>query len=95
MHHDEANARLIAQHLYNSCHYNLAIVKPAGKDRRVKIGGGTKDPNELFPPNVAEECWHDDAPCEEFLTKNARATKTSVKEEYAQRQFFLSHTPLA
>jgi hypothetical protein len=91
IHHNEPNARLIAQLMHEFCHYNLAIVDPQTSDRQMKLPGkGMIDPNELFPRNVAEECWNDDKPCEDFLTKNAGATTAALVEEYAQRQFFLA-----
>ncbi|MGH8526330.1 MAG: DUF4157 domain-containing protein, partial [Gammaproteobacteria bacterium] len=91
MHHNEPNARLTAQVMYEFCHYNLAIVNPQTKAREIDLPGkGTIDPNELFPRKVAEECWADDKPCEDFLSKNAGSTKAAVVEEYAQRQFFLA-----
>lgn len=91
MHHNEPNARLIAQVMYEFCHYNLAIVDPQTKEREINLPGkGKIDPNELFPRKVAEECWADDKPCEDFLSKNAGSRKAAVVEEYAQRQFFLA-----
>lgn len=91
MHHDEPNARLAAQWMYELCRYNLAIVSPQTKERKIDLPGkGKIDPNELFPRKIAEECWADDKPCDDFLTKQAGATKASVVEEYAQRQFFLA-----
>jgi hypothetical protein len=91
IHHDEPNARLTAQLMHEFCHYNLAIVDPQTVARTIKLpGNGDIDPNELFPRNVAEECWADDKPCEHFLKKNAGATNAAVVEEFAQRRFFLA-----
>jgi hypothetical protein len=91
IHHNEPNARLTAQWMYDFCRYNLAIVAPSTTAREIDLPRkGKIDPNELFPRNIAEECWADDKPCEDFLSKNAGATKASVVEEYAQRQFFLA-----
>jgi hypothetical protein len=91
MHHNEPNARLMAQWMYELCRYNLAIVDPQTKGREIDLPAkGKIDPNELFPRKVADECWADDKPCEDFLSKNAGATKAGAVEEYAQRQFFLA-----
>ena len=91
IHHNEPNARLMAQAMYELCRYNLAIVDPQTSAREINLPGkGTIDPNELFPRKVAEECWTDDKPCQEFLDQNRGATQGSVVEEYAQRQFFLA-----
>jgi hypothetical protein len=91
IHHNEPNARLVAQLMFEFCHYNLAIIDPQTKERHIDLPGrGMIDPNELFPRNVAEECWADDKPCEDFMTKNAGATSAKLVEEFAQRQFFLA-----
>lgn len=89
MHHDEPNARLMAQAMFEFCRYNLAIISPAdGRDMKLP-GHGIIDPNELYPRNVAEECWNDDKPCEDFLAANAGATTADVVLEHAQRRAFL------
>jgi bacterioferritin-associated ferredoxin len=92
MHHDEANARLMARLMYEFCRYNLAIVEGGTPGvRRIKLGGtGTKDPNELFPKDVAEQCWNDDQPCLDFLENKGKSSKQADIEDYAERQFFLS-----
>lgn len=91
IHHNEPNARLVAQLMFEFCHYNLAIIDPQTSARQIDLPGkGLIDPNELFPRNVAEECWDDDKPCEDFMTKNAGATGGKLVEEFAQRQFFLA-----
>ena len=91
MHHNESNARLMAQLMYEFCRYNLAIVTPPSKIREIDLPGkGLVDPNELFPRKIVEECRADDKPCEDFLSKNAKSKKAKVVEGYAQRQFFLT-----
>jgi hypothetical protein len=91
IHHDEKNARLMAQLMYEFCRYNLAIVTPQTKIRAIDLPNkGKVDPNELFPRKIAEECWSNDKPCEDFLAKNAKSTKASMVKEFAQRQFFLT-----
>jgi hypothetical protein len=91
IHHNEPNARLTARLMHELCRYNLAIVQPETTARKIDLPGkGAIDPNELFPRHVAEQCWSDDKPCEDFLKKNAGATDAAVVEEMAQRQFFLA-----
>jgi hypothetical protein len=91
MHHSEGNARRAAKAMYDSCHYNLAIVSPATGDRTIDVRNvGPKDPNELFPRHIFRECVSDDAPCQNFLDANKGATTKAKSLEYAQRQFFLA-----
>jgi len=91
MHHNEPNARLTAQLMYEFCRYNLAIVTPQTRGRKIHLPRkGKVDPNELFPRKIAEECWADDKPCKDFMVRNAGSNKSAVVEEYAQRQFFLA-----
>lgn len=92
IHHDEANARLIAQSLYDSCKYNLAMVKPEGYVRLIKLPAHEKreDPNGLFPPNVINECWNDDKRCTDEMAKNESATGAAAVKDYVERQFFMA-----
>lgn len=91
MHHNEPNARLTAQTLYEYCHYNLAIVQPTTGERDIDLPGtGAIDPNELFPREVAEECWNDDKPCTDFIADNAGKSKAADVKKVAERQFFLA-----
>jgi hypothetical protein len=91
MHHDEANAHLYAESMYKHCRYNLAIV--AGNDpgvRRVKLGKGDIDPNELFPQDVAEECWTDTGPCETYVAAHKDDTDPKTVRKSMERQFFVA-----
>ncbi len=90
IHNDESTARLMAQLLYDNCRYNLTIMTQHKLGvRRIPLGTGTKDPNELFPRHIAEQCWHDDEPCQSFVDQHGGENKTALKEEFMQRQFFL------
>jgi len=92
VHNNERNARLTAQLMYENCSYNLAMVTPDTGTRNIKIPGKSSavDPNALFPPDVAEECWTNERSCREFLKEHAGATDADVVEEYVQKQFFLA-----
>jgi len=91
IHHSERNARLTARALHEFCHYNLAIVEPTTSDREIDLPGtGKIDPNELFPRNIAEECWNDDKPCTDAMAANAGKSGAGAVKDFAQRQFFLA-----
>jgi Domain of unknown function (DUF4157) len=89
VHHSEVNARLAAQAMYEHCHYNLAIVDPAGARNIDLPNAGERDPNELFPRHIFRECVDNDQPCLDFLANNKTTTDKALTEEYAQRDFFL------
>lgn len=89
MHNEERNARKTAELMHANCAYNLAIVSPDRPgDREIVIGKGpaTIDPNELFPPSVAEACRKDPAACADDVKKNAGAPTLAS----TQKQFFLA-----
>lgn len=92
IHNDERNARLTAQLMHRHCSYNLAIIGPDDRRRRIRLPAhrGTVDPNELFSRGVADECLDDPQPCRDYLTANAGSTDPAVVEGYVQRQFFLA-----
>jgi len=91
VHNNERNARLTAELMHKHCAYNLAIIAPDTKDRE-KIPGrkGTVDPNELFPPEVAEECLNDEKACRDFLKTKSGTTNSAEIEEFVKKQFFLA-----
>jgi hypothetical protein len=64
IHNNERNARSAAEDLHRNCRYNLAIIGP-GRSRNVPVrgGNGQKDPNELFPADIQQECTRDEAGC--------------------------------
>jgi hypothetical protein len=74
VHNNERNARLTAELMHKHCSYNLAIISPDNKSREIKIPGRTVDPNELFPPDVAEECLNDEKSCRDFGRKPRQAS---------------------
>ena len=97
IHNDERGARMTARLLHDQCSYNLALVIP-DKNPVTKKGTrvidipnvGTKDPNELFPENVVEECMTDEQACKEFLQDKASSTDPKETLRFAQTQFFLT-----
>jgi hypothetical protein len=92
VHNNERNARLTAELMHKHCSYNLAIISPDNKGREIKIPGrrGTVDPNELFAPDVAEECLNDERSCRDFLTAKSGTTDSAEIEEFVKKQFFLA-----
>ncbi|MDJ0841219.1 MAG: DUF4157 domain-containing protein [Acidobacteriota bacterium] len=83
LHNDERNARQAAETLHRECRYNLAIVRD-GTSRSVWIrGAGLRDPNELFPESIQQECTRDETACRTYITghNDLRA---------AQMQYFLA-----
>ncbi|HJU39063.1 MAG TPA: DUF4157 domain-containing protein, partial [Tahibacter sp.] len=92
IHHDETNAHAIATNLYEHCRYNLAMIKPRGGSRMVKLPAHAKaeDPNGMFPRRVAEQCWRDDKPCRQVLVDKAGATDEAGVREYVENQFFIA-----
>lgn len=92
VHNNERNARLTAELMHKHCSYNLAIISPDNKSREIRIPGrgGTVDPNELFPPDVAEECLNDEKACRDFLRTKSGTTDPAEIEEFVKKQFFLA-----
>lgn len=91
IHTDERGARVIAKLLHANCSYNLALVNPDAKDRAVDIPNvGKRDPNELFPQDVVEECMTDETACRNRLKADAASTASKTTLKYAQTQFFLA-----
>jgi hypothetical protein len=92
MHNNERNARLTAELLHRHCSFNLVIVAPDTGARRISLpsGRGTVDPNELFPPEVIEQCLDDPGPCEDFIAAHRGSTDPDVIRRTAERQFFLA-----
>ena len=96
IHNDEQNAKLTAQLMHQHCHYNLILVNPQfgrmGREVYIPGGTGSKDPNELFPPEISDMCMRDEKACEDFLNnprnKSSRKRKTILK--YVQIQFFMT-----
>lgn len=83
IHNEERNARAAAEDLHSRCRYNLAIVND-GRTRPVNIPDtGPRDPNELFPHTIQEECTRDERSCRAYaLTHNDLRA--------AQIEFFLA-----
>ncbi|HEY9420227.1 MAG TPA: hypothetical protein VIW92_02345, partial [Thermoanaerobaculia bacterium] len=92
VHNNERDARDTAELMHQHCSYNLALVDSASTDRHIKIppSGTKKDPNELFPRDVAEKCMKDDKACRDHLTSKSGATKESEILEYLKIQYFLT-----
>jgi hypothetical protein len=92
IHNNERNARLTAQLLHRHCRYNLVIAEPDNGQRRIRLPGasGTVDPNELFPPDVIEQCVDDPQPCRDFVAANSASTDARVIRQVVERQFFLA-----
>ncbi|HEX6710723.1 MAG TPA: DUF4157 domain-containing protein, partial [Rubrobacter sp.] len=92
IHNNERNARLTAELMHKNCSYNLAIISPDNKSRVIRIPGrgGTIDPNELFSPDVAEECLNDEKACRDFLKTKSGTTDSAEIEQFVKKQFFLA-----
>ena len=91
IHADERGARVIAKLLHANCSYNLALVMPDSKNRTVDIPNvGQRDPNELFPEDVVEECMTDETACRDRLKADAASTDKDKTKKYVQTQFFLT-----
>jgi hypothetical protein len=91
IHTDERGARVIAKLLHANCSYNLALVMPDTGNRPIDIPNvGQKDPNELFPQDVVEQCMTDEAACRDRLKADAASTDRNTTLKYAQTQFFLA-----
>jgi hypothetical protein len=92
VHNNERNARLTAELMHKHCAYNLAIIAPDATGREIRIPGkkGTVDPNELFSPDVAEECLNDEKACRDFLKTKSGTTDSAEIEEFVKKQFFLA-----
>src|SRR5207247_2113829 len=63
--------------------------QPKG-ETKPKVKAGQKDPNELFPPDVVEQCMTDEAACRDRLMADAASTDRNTTLRYAQTQFFLA-----
>ena len=92
IHNNERNARLTAELLHRHCSYNLVIAEPDNGQRRIQLprNTGTVDPNELFPPEVIEQCVDDPQPCRDFVAQNSASTNPRVIRQVVERQFFLA-----
>jgi hypothetical protein len=91
IHGDERGARVIAKLLHANCAYNLALVMPDSKNRSIDIPNvGQRDPNELFPEDVVEECMTDETACRDRLKADAASTDRKKTLKFAQTQFFLT-----
>ena len=92
IHNNERNARLTAELLHRHCRYNLVIAEPDTGQRRIRLprNTGTVDPNELFPPDVIEQCVDDPQPCRDFVATNSASTDPRVIRQVVERQFFLA-----
>ena len=92
IHNNERNARLTAELMHRNCSYNLAIISPDNKSRVIRIPGrgGSVDPNELFSPEVAEECLNDEKACRDFLRTKSGTTDSAEIEQFVKKQFFLA-----
>ena len=92
IHNNERNARLTAELLHQHCSYNLVIAEPDTGQRRIRLprSTGTVDPNELFPPDVIEQCVDDPQPCRDFVAANSASTDPRVIRQVVERQFFLA-----
>lgn len=86
IHNNERNARRVAELLQKHCAYNLAIIEPDNKKRKVEVAGKKDlDPNAFFPPEVVRECQADPDKCDSTVDKHAAApTRDSTN-----RQFFM------
>jgi hypothetical protein len=80
MHNNERAARWAAYMLHRECRYNLAMVAGPSTSREISIRGvGRRDPNELFPQNVLEECRRDWAACRRAA---GRGSLAAVQRQY-------------
>lgn len=95
MHNNERNARLTAELLHTHCRFNLAIVEPDNRGRllaagvRVERGRTTRDPNELFPPDITRECINDPVGCSRFLSENEGARDAATIRRFVLIRFFM------
>ncbi|HEY0606601.1 MAG TPA: DUF4157 domain-containing protein [Herpetosiphonaceae bacterium] len=91
IHNNERNARLTAELMHQHCAYNLAIIAPDTGARDVVIPGkGAVDPNELFPPHIAETCLNDEKACRDDVAARSATATGAAAEEVTQKQFFLA-----
>jgi Domain of unknown function (DUF4157) len=91
IHGDERGARVIAKLLHANCSYNLALVMPDSTNRSIDIPNvGQRDPNELFPRDVVEECMTDETACRDRLDADATSTDRKKTLKFAQTKFFLA-----
>ncbi len=95
IHNNERNARQTAQAMRKHCSYNLLLRTPdADTERRIHLPAHSKktdfDPNELFPPKVAEECLKDEQACRDFVKNNSGSKNKKTVEEVVEKQFFLA-----
>jgi hypothetical protein len=85
VHHNEPNAREIANALTDHCAYNLAMAVPKHTERDYEFEGEEHDPNEFFPRGVIEECRTDPKACARDV-----ADEEVPRLERIQKQFFLA-----
>jgi hypothetical protein len=92
IHNNERNARETVKLMHEHCSYNLTLLEPDDKQRRITLPQhtATVDPNELFPPDVAAQCTNDEKACRDFLTSKAGSTDKAEIEKWVQIQFFLT-----
>ncbi|HEY0546168.1 MAG TPA: DUF4157 domain-containing protein [Pyrinomonadaceae bacterium] len=94
IHNNERNARQTAQAMHQHCSYNLLLLLPDDSQRRIHLPGQSAkvdvDPNELFPPKVAEDCLKDEQGCRDFVKNNSGSKKKATAEEVVEKQFFLA-----
>lgn len=85
VHHDEPNARVIANVLADHCAYNLAMAVPKHTERDYEFEGEEHDPNEFFPREVIEECRADPEACARDVED-----EDTPRLDRIQKQFFLA-----
>jgi len=91
VHNNERNSRLTATLMHDHCQYNLAVVAPDSKSRRVNLANGKNvDPNELFPPEIVKLCSADLKSCEDFLVNKSDSSDSAEIEKRAQIQFLFA-----
>lgn len=93
IHNDERDALDTGKLLHENCAYNLALVMPDSKGRRILLPGhGAKslDPNEFFSSDIARECSANEKECRDFLKKNASAKDAATVERFVKIQYFFA-----
>ncbi|WP_225886916.1 DUF4157 domain-containing protein [Nodosilinea nodulosa] len=97
IHNNERKARQTAQLMHQHCAYNLLLMEPDNKDRELGLpcidsarSKHPKDPNECFPPEIAEQCINDEASCEQFLKDSAGSKKAADIMKFMEISLFLS-----
>lgn len=97
IHNNERKARRTAQAMHKHCSYNLLLMEPDSGDRELGLqciapgrSQHPKDPNECFPPEIAEQCINDEAGCRKYLIDNATSKKAADIRKFMQMSFFLA-----